>query len=645
MATKNKKSVFETPVLSTKIKTASVKLFPEAALGYLVGPILALLANAVVNTYLTQYWINILNLKEWAYLFMTLLPLISTIIIIIGNLLVGRLMERKPSIAGKARPLILLGLPFIAIALFVLFNTPYPEGATIDNPSWPTLIMVTIGYNLYYAVAYPFYYTSHSALVSLSTRNGAGRSLLATASNGAQVAASGAAGMVGPFIINALGLLPQTDAATGKPLPFNPVEAKDKWSILIIILIACLVVGCLLEYYFTRERITEENVKLAHKETNEEAEESAKKIPVSQQIKICLHDKYWWFIIIFFFLYQLGGMLKNNDLSFFSQAFIGDLSLQGTINIVGAIPTALGMVFIWPLANKYGKAACIKVGAIIAALTGLLGFVCIPLATDTVAVSAMAIASFCLKAIGTVPAMYISMALMADVLDRQEAVYGKRTDGFTMSVYGSIMVGMTGIANAIIVGLDGAVAGEMMSEAKQVLHTTIFFGGEVVCYLIIAIMFLFMNVEKFIGLSQSQILKDQRKYAEEHGIEFVEPHERMLIEQKESEEQILKETLEQLKKTCAKKELDYETELAKFNKTQKDKRIAAETKKAENEKKVAEKKATKEAEQKAKYEALTAEQKETYNKKLALKAEKKEAEENKLAQIFEADRLKYYGKF
>lgn len=645
MATKNKKSVFETPVLSTKIKTASVKLFPEAALGYLLGPILALLANAVVNTYLTQYWINILNLKEWAYTFMTLLPLISTIIIIIGNLLVGRLMERKPSIAGKARPLILLGLPFIAIALFVLFNAPYPEGATIDNPSWPTLIMVTIGYNLYYAVAYPFYYTSHSALVSLSTRNSSGRSLLATASNGAQVAAAGAAGMVGPFIINALGLLPQTDSQTGELLPFDPAEAKNKWSILIIILIACLVVGCLLEYYFTRERITEENVKLAQKETNEEVEEKAKKIPVSEQIKICVHDKYWWFIIIFFFLYQLGGMLKNNDLSFFSQAFVGDLSLQGTINIVGAIPTALGMVVIWPLANKYGKANCIKVGAALAALTGLLGFFCIPLAGQAGYVETVAIGSFCLKAIGTVPAMYISMALMADVLDRQEAVYGKRTDGFTMSVYGSIMVGMTGIANAIIIGLDGAVEGSMMSQAKQVLHTTIFFGGEIICYAIIAILFLFMNVEKFIGLSQAQILKDQRKYAEDNGIEFIEPHERMLIEQKESEEQILNETLEQLKLKCEKKGLDYEAELAKFNEAQELKRTTAENKKAESEKKAAEKKAAKEAAAKAKYDALTEEQKAAYDRKLAHKAENKELEDAKLAKIFEADRAKYYNKY
>lgn len=641
MATKNKKSVFETPVLSTKIKSASVKLFPEAALGYLLGPILALIANAVVNTYLVQYWKRVLNLGEWAGTFMTLLPIISTIIIIIGNLLVGRLMERKPSIAGKARPLILLGLPLIAIALFILFYVPFPGAdTTVDNPAWATLIMITIGYNLYYAVAYPFYYTSHSALVSLSTRNGAGRSLLATASNGAQVAASGLAGMVGPFLIDALGLLPGDDASIT-----DRQEANSKWFILMIILIACLVIGCLLEYYFTRERITEENIKLAKKDTQEELEAEQKKIPMSQQIKICLHDRYWWFIIIFFLLYQLGGMLKNNDLSFFSQAYLGKLELQGTINIVGAIPTALGMVVIWPLANKFGKANCIKYGAFIAAGLGLLGFLCIPNAADEGMVYTLSIASFCLKAIGTVPAMYISMALMADVLDRQEAVYGKRTDGFTMSVYGSIMVGMTGIANGIILGLDGMVGGEMVSEAKQILHTSIFFGGEIICYLIIGIMFLFMNVEKFTGFAQNSIVNDQRKYAEEHGIEFINPQERMLIEQKESEEEALKETIETLRKSCEKKGLNFEEELAKFNKAQEDKRLASEAKKAESEKKAAEKKAAHEAQVKAKYDALTTEQKAAYDKKVARKAEKKELEEKKLLSIFEADKAKYYGKF
>ena len=111
-----RKSIFENPLLSTKIKSANVKLFPETGLGYLIGPMLALTSNAVVNTYLAQYWNTVLGLKEWAPLFSTILFLVSSILIVLGNLLVGRLAERKPSVAGKVRPLILVALPLIAIA-------------------------------------------------------------------------------------------------------------------------------------------------------------------------------------------------------------------------------------------------------------------------------------------------------------------------------------------------------------------------------------------------------------------------------------------------------------------------------------------------------------------------------------------------
>ena len=41
--------------------------------------------------------------------------------------------------------------------------------------------------------------------------------------------------------------------------------------------------------------------------------------------------------------------------------------------------------------------------------------------------------------------MYVTLALLSDVLDHLEAKNGFRSDGFTMSVYGAIMVGMTGL--------------------------------------------------------------------------------------------------------------------------------------------------------------------------------------------------------
>lgn len=608
---KEKKSIFESPLLSTKIKSANVKLIPEVGFGYLLGPMLAMIANAIVNTFLIQYWDKVLGLSDWAPLFQTLLPIISAILIVIGNLAVGRLMNRKPTVAGKARPLILLGLPLIAVSLLLLFLVPFPWGATKANPSIVALIMVAVGYNLYYALAWPFYYTAHSSLVNLSTRDGTSRSLLATAANAAQLGAIGLASMIGPFLVDLLNLLPQVGlnadgvAVTddyGKLLEGHAKseivsyvnaseqarsEANSKWFIIMIVMIVALVIGCLIEYYFTRERITEENIKKDAKEDGKKEASSAKKVSMGEQAKICIHDKYWWFIILFYFFYQFGGMMKNNSGTFYSQAFTGGTSLSGLINTVGAIPTALGMLAIWPLARKFGKANCIKVGAVFAFLLGCVGFlVLIPsIESNSGAVYGISIAAFCLKALGTVPAMYISMALMSNVLEHEEAVHGIRTDGFTMAVYGSIMVALPGVANGIIVGLKSAFP----AEAQKTLMTFLFFGGESLCYLIIAVMFLFMNVEKFSKFDVEAIEADRRMEAEESGKTYVSPAEELKKQEEESKRLTEENRKAELKARCEKKGLNYEDEEAKYEKERAEKAKAAAEKKAAKEKAKAEK--------------------------------------------------------
>lgn len=83
-----------------------------------------------------------------------------------------------------------------------------------------------------------------------------------------------------------------------------------------------------------RERITEEIVEKNQNAGNEEA----KSISMGEQIKVCVKDKYWWLIIVFFFLYQFGGQMKNNDMSFYSIAMTGQSTLSSIINTVGAIP-------------------------------------------------------------------------------------------------------------------------------------------------------------------------------------------------------------------------------------------------------------------------------------------------------------------
>lgn len=632
-----KKSFFNNPLLSSKIKSRRVKLFPEVALGYLVGPMFALISNGIVNTYLFQYYDKVLGLKSSALLFETLLPIISSIVIIIGNLLIGKLINRKPTAAGKARPLILLGLPILAIALLLLFIVPmnYDAAGNPQTPSIWSLLMITIGYNLYYALAYPFYFTPHSALVNLSTRDGSARSLLATASNGAVLAAAGLSGMVGPILVDLIGLLPR-EAGDGKDA-VTAMEANSKWTILMIIMIVLLVIGCLFEYYFTRERITEESFAIQVNEDVKTAKEE-KKTSMLEQVKICVHDKYWWLIILFFFFYQFGGQLKNSDASWYAQAFSNngsDISLAGYISIAGSIPTALGMVVIWPLANRFGKSNCIKVGAIFAFLMGIAGFVVLlpNISSNVGLVNTVSIVTFCLKALGTVPAMYISMALMSDVLDHQEALYGKRTDGFTMAVYGSIIVGLTGIANGIIVGLNGINGFSYRDSVanNRVLNTALFSGAEGVCYLIIFFMFLFMNVEKFSKLDQKTILVNRKNAILAEGGVWIDPEEKNKQEEKASMEASEEARIAELKEKCAKKGLDFSAEESKYQ-TMKAKKDAEKEAKANAKKMALEKK---EAEKKAKFEALSDEEKAALQAKEEKKIEIQKQKETKIQLEFE----------
>ena len=598
-----KKSIFENPILSSKIKSANAKLFPEALVGYFLGPTLAILSSSVLNNYLIQYFTDVLGVNSWgpwATTFLTLLPILSAILVVIGNIVVGRVMENNKTRAGKARPLLLLAIPLIVLALLVLFVfMPYTTSESGLTQQIISSILIAIGYNLWYAVAYPFYYTSHSALVTLSTRNSKDRSLLATIVNATQLAAMGLTTMILPFFLKYLFV------------DGNPEASYNAWKIFVIALIGISAVGALLEYYFSRERVTEESFSAKAKE-----EKSVKKaISMGEQSKICLKDKFWIIMIVFFILYQLGGQLKNVSqlyflsgmfedpkalvdatISTYNKAYGGTLS--GTLSIIGAVPTALGMVIAWPLSRKIGKGRAIMFGAGLAVIGGAIGLI---FPNNYV----MVCVSFVIKSLGSTPAMYLSLALLADIMDHQEAVHGVRTDGLSMAIYGAVMVALpsvaTGIINGIIALCGYGVNGEISNELLRQVLPWLFIGGETICYAIIGVIFTMMGVEKFSKFDHKAIVMDQKAKAEAEGVEDVDPVERLAKEEKEAELASEEARKAELKEKCAKLGLDYEVEEEKYQKVEAEKRAQAEAKKAAEE----EKKAAKKAEEEAKFNALS----------------------------------------
>lgn len=629
---KAKKSFFDNPLLSTKVKSAKAKIFPEGALGYFVGPTLALLSNSILSGYLNKYMTDVLNMTVWAKDFLTWLPIISVIFVVLGNIVVGRLMDHSKTRAGKARPILLLSAVLSVVALIVLFiATPFN---TEESPtSIITLVVFAIGYNLWFAVAYPFYYTPHSSLVTLSTRNSSDRSLLATISNATALAAMGLTSMILPFFMGLLFVSNENGIDSQK--------SYNNWRIFVIALMVITFIGTIIEYYFTRERITEESFSLQQGD----GAEQKKAVPLSKQAKVCLKDKYWWIIICFFFLYQLGGMLKNCSQIYYCQSWftiggepdptVGG-AYQGTLSIIGAIPTAVGMLLVWPLANKIGKGKSILFGAFISVIGGAIGFI-------NPSNFALVTTSFVIKALGSTPAMYISLALMADMLDHEEAVYGIRTDGLTMTVYGAIMAGMTGIANGIInavlvaAGYNSANLKDNLPNVQQATLWT-FIGGETICYACIAILFFFMNVEKFSKIDHETIVADQKAAAEAKGITYVSAEETLKLQEEESKRMSRENDLNELKARCEKKGLNYENELAAYEAKEAEKAKSAAEKKAYADAKKAEKKAKADAKAKAKLDAMTEEQR--HQAELAEKAKKDKALEREMKIEAEFNKLR-----
>ena len=459
------------------LKKDSVSL-PEMALGYFVGPFGVLIVNAVFTSFLNRFYTDVLGL---AGKFITALPLVSTIFVMLSNIILGIVIDRTRTKRGKARPYILASAPLMTLACILMFSVP-TGNVKIE------LVWIAISYNLYFAVAYPIYFLSHSMMVPLSTRDSAVRGKLSVISNAANMGAAGLfASIVFPMLV------------------YPKLKNQKAWLICMCVMGGIALAGAFLEYGFTRERITEE---LQEEKDIDTAETEKKKkdqnISLKQQLKGVLTDKYWWLIIFFYLLFNLSGGMKNLSMSYYCDYIVGkyqDGITQTLLAVFSGIPMVLGMFIAWPLAKKFGKKNCTAIGLLIAAVGGGISFIN-PSNFMVVAVGVT------IKTLGTIPACYVMMALFADVLDHLEQKNGYRSDGLSMSLYSIITVSAGGIMTAVFNGLisisgyqpprliNGVMEAATQNDATKWVIIMSFLGAETIAYGILAITTSFLNVEK-----------------------------------------------------------------------------------------------------------------------------------------------------
>lgn len=475
-----KTDFFEKKVFHSKIKSPDVTK-SEKWLGYLLGPAGALLLNAVLATYLNVYYTDVLKLTTiWGGVFLTVFPIISKIIDAITNVIMGYIIDRTKTKEGKARPWLLLSAPLMAVTGVLLFVVP-SGNETVQ------VIWVMLSYNLFYSFAYTIFNMSHNLMVPLSTRNTEQRGSLSVFNQIATIMMSGIiVALIFPMVV----------------MPMLGVD-KSKWIVTMSILSVLALPLTLLEYYFTKERVTLEGEDVSEKE----------KIPYKNMIKAIFIDKYMVLILLYFLIYTVGTQFKNLGLVYFCNYVLGtynDGKTQTLLSVIGGIPMGIGIFAVWPLAKKFGKRNLTMAGFVLYAIGSAI---CWIVPTNMVVVL---IGQF-IKNIGGLPCSYVFMALFADVLDHLEWKHNFRCDGIAMSIYNIIAVTSVGIVTGLFNLMlskcgyiapsivNGATVAAVQNAATRGAITFSFVGLETITAIILVVILAFLNVEKNIDSEQKEI--------------------------------------------------------------------------------------------------------------------------------------------
>ena len=556
MATLTKSRFFDSPALDSRIKSQNVT-GSERWIGYFLAPLLVYCAyTTLAGTYLNQFYVDVLKLGTvGGGAFLVLLPILSKIFDAITNLVMGVFIDRTKTRQGKARPWILISAPLVMITGIMLYWIP-KASANVQA------IWVAISYNLYFAFSFTIYNMSQALMVPLSTRNTRQRDNLALfLSMGQSMIPGGIIYIVFPMLV----------------LPWLGVQG-ERWVLVMSILSIAVLPGTILQYYFTKERISEDA-----------AASDAQRVPLMMQIKTCLSDRYWIIYMLIWITFQFSQCLYGAASNFFGNWVLGTYNDGTTImlmNAVGQGPLGLGVFLLWPIAKKFGKRRTLFVGMLMATVGSLLVYLN---PTNMGAV----LGALAFKSFGMLPT-YLFAAMMAEAMDHIEWKTGYRCDGFTATVSSVIITVMAGASTSVFnAGLNTngyvppASDGSWLPQnaATQNWIAMAFALIPAIVYLIIAVLAFFYKVEYLVPQMSADISARHRAEAEAKGEVYYSPEEKAAMEQAENDRIAEENRIAELKLKCEKKGLSFEEEEARYQAKLAEQKAKAEAKAAKKDKK------------------------------------------------------------
>lgn len=537
--------------MRSRAKTAAMS-WKEKILGYLVGPFGTLALIGVINVLGELYYTEVFYIDQifgvGTYLVMAW---VTQAVGIVMGLVVSYIVERTVSSQGRIRPYVLIGSLICAAAGLCKFLIPeMPDAAKLVWVYFFNILYNCIGLTLF---------NLKTQLQTLCTRNYKDRMQVNLIIQISSYLLVGVA-------INML---------VGSVLYYTMLHnfPASNWIMLVAVMSIISVPLSFVHYYYTKERITLENEAVKEQknekgETVREAEETTlDKLTVWQQIKCFFKSKYWMMSLVITMILSIGNNLLGANLSTNFCTVILGATAENNYNLIytiaSGVPLGLGILLVYPLCRKFTIRKVTIAFSIIAILGCVMGFI----VQDNFVL--VVIANFLFN-FGTLPVIYMLGTLTQAANDEVEYKHNFRPEGL---LSGALIYAVVNLITGAFGGLyetgltangyDAALGADQPTGVFTWLYF-VRYGVPLIQYSLLAIVLLFMTIEKHLPKMTEEVRARRKAEAEARGEVYVSPEEKAEKERIEDERISELARIEDLKAKCAKKGLDFETENAKY---------------------------------------------------------------------------------
>lgn len=422
-------------------------------IAYAMGDVACNVVFALTSGLIVYFYTNVIGIS--AGLVGTIL-LLSRIFDGISDLAIAQIMDKVNSKHGKARAWILwMSIPYglSAIALFSV-----PAGATTAVQA----IYIFITYNLCTTVVYTALNPPYASMAPMMTNDDGDLAKL----NLFRMSMS----PIGNMIVTAC------------TLPFiNKLGGDQRAWIIVTVIYAVIAFGMLMWTFFgCKERF--------HSTAAKEAEG----LPFLTRLGAALHNKYFIMLILTMVAVSLYQNVNGTCSTYYAQYILGNAERMGVMQTVEKIPWILGVIFLAPFIQRFGKRNLVLAGAVLCVAAQAILIVA-PANYTLVLVSAA------LRGLGEAPFYGCIFTMIADTIEFGHWKTGIRVHALLFSAFTVGQKFGGGIAGwAIGQMMDASGFTGLASEIPSAVHMVqnLYIYGTIIAWAAVVIFMLFYRLDQ-----------------------------------------------------------------------------------------------------------------------------------------------------